>query len=485
MKQGTVRGVGTETDFCQDLNTLMEFTCSSTGTPFATPVNCPNGCNSGKCKPGPVCGNNSLETGEQCDDGNKTNNDGCSATCMKESSDTCTDSDGGYVPTVRGTATAKTLQATDFCSADGTLREYKCAGADSITSTTYTCANTCENGACVPATNICGNRITEPPELCDDGNLSDNDGCNSTCKTEVACTDSDGGTNTMIKGSVTQGSFINNDNCASPTQLTEFLCTTPFKMSSSLITCANGCLNGVCSAPPIAICGNGTVETGEQCDDSNTASEDGCNASCQTENPKVSLRFKFFDSVMNTPVGGVHDYRNNQLQSDANGILTIEGSRSGISWIFDKGCYGYAFARIEKNVEGKALALIIEPFDGAKRVIDITGKNDVDVSVVSGNVPMYPFARFALASDQPVSFSLSFDLKNSTSTIPLAQSQKTNYQFHPGIPRGYEAKNVRVTNQASVEVACPSYTPPLTYDPTQCKSALLTVQGDTCSWSEQ
>jgi len=32
-----------------------------------------------------------------------------------------------------------------------------------------------------------------------------------------------------------------------------------------------------------AVCGNGTVESGEQCDDGNTTSGDGCDSSCQTE----------------------------------------------------------------------------------------------------------------------------------------------------------------------------------------------------------
>lgn len=41
-----------------------------------------------------------------------------------------------------------------------------------------------------------------------------------------------------------------------------------------------------------AVCGNGTVESGEQCDDGNTAAGDGCSATCQTEQvvtPHVSL----------------------------------------------------------------------------------------------------------------------------------------------------------------------------------------------------
>ena len=36
-------------------------------------------------------------------------------------------------------------------------------------------------------------------------------------------------------------------------------------------------------APPVAVCGNGIIETGEQCDDGNTVSGDGCSATCQLE----------------------------------------------------------------------------------------------------------------------------------------------------------------------------------------------------------
>ena len=41
-----------------------------------------------------------------------------------------------------------------------------------------------------------------------------------------------------------------------------------------------------------AVCGNGTVDTGEQCDDGNALAGDGCSASCQTEQvatPRVTL----------------------------------------------------------------------------------------------------------------------------------------------------------------------------------------------------
>jgi len=67
-----------------------------------------------------VCGNGKPETGEDCDDGNNTNADGCSATCKTEKVETA----------------------------------------------------------------VCGNSKTETGEDCDDGNNKDKDGCSATCKTE-------------------------------------------------------------------------------------------------------------------------------------------------------------------------------------------------------------------------------------------------------------------------------------------------------------
>lgn len=43
--------------------------------------------------------------------------------------------------------------------------------------------------------------------------------------------------------------------------------------------------NGCVVPPPAPVCGNGQLETGEQCDDGNTANGDGCSANCQTEAP--------------------------------------------------------------------------------------------------------------------------------------------------------------------------------------------------------
>ncbi len=71
----------------------------------------------------PVCGNSKQESGEQCDDGNTKNGDGCSAQCTIET---------------------------------------------------------------VTPTPVCGNAVQESGEQCDDGNTKNGDGCSNVCEREGA-----------------------------------------------------------------------------------------------------------------------------------------------------------------------------------------------------------------------------------------------------------------------------------------------------------
>lgn len=56
------------------------------------------------------------------------------------------------------------------------------------------------------------------------------------------------------------------------------------------VDCAEGkiCQNGACVDAPSTqcICGNGQLDEGEECDDGNSASEDGCSSSCKKEAPR-------------------------------------------------------------------------------------------------------------------------------------------------------------------------------------------------------
>lgn len=102
----------------------------------------------------------------------------------------------------------------------------------------YTLVNEAGGSTPPPApTSVCGNGNIETGEVCDDSNTSNNDQCSNDCKNKCTAPQSwDGST------------------CVSP--------TTP---------------------PPNVVCGNGNVETGEVCDDSNTSNNDQCSSDCKNK----------------------------------------------------------------------------------------------------------------------------------------------------------------------------------------------------------
>ncbi len=104
----------------------------------------------------------------------------------------------------------------------------------------------------------CANGLFEPGEWCDDGNTSDGDGCSSLCTLEAPNTslDSDG-----------DGVHDFADNC-------------PLAPNPQQGNVDDDALGDVCDAQS---CGNGLVEPGEFCDDSNSTSQDGCSARCANE----------------------------------------------------------------------------------------------------------------------------------------------------------------------------------------------------------
>ena len=95
----------------------------------------------------PNCGNGTLEPGEECDDMNERDDDGCTRFCL-----------------ICGNSTVTAPEACD----DGNL-----VGGDG-------CSASC-------TTEVCGNRVVDVGETCDDGNLANFDGCPNSCK-EEACT---------------------------------------------------------------------------------------------------------------------------------------------------------------------------------------------------------------------------------------------------------------------------------------------------------
>lgn len=112
--------------------------------------------------------------------------------------------------------------------------------------------------------------------------------CSNKCCRRLTCTDSDGGNNPFTYGLVTiiiEGTTnppVYSDVC-NGTNLTEYYCN-GINVESAEIVCTNGCEEGACiQDSPGPVCGNGAIETGEECDDNNLVSGDGCDDKCYSE----------------------------------------------------------------------------------------------------------------------------------------------------------------------------------------------------------
>jgi cysteine-rich repeat protein len=236
-----------------------------------------------------VCGDGLVGGAEQCDDGNNVGNDGCSPTCT-------------------------------------IVAGYTCAGEPSM---------------CITK---CGDGVTAGAEQCDDGNLVNGDCCSSACGAETGCeievNDVIGMANdfsalaitSTVKGTIKPANDLDyymvtvpagqtagltaatldgyNSSCVNLTQ-DSFL--TVFDVNGIALGTDDNSGPGNCAQVQIigltggdyfvevkaaaaqqfsyaltiqvqvVICGNGTKEPGEQCDDGNLASGDGCSSLCKIE----------------------------------------------------------------------------------------------------------------------------------------------------------------------------------------------------------
>ncbi len=182
------------------------------------------------------CGNGIVTCGEESDDGNLTEGDGCSAVCAVEA---CGNS---------------VLDVGEGCD-DGNL-----VGGDG-------CSAAC-------TAEICGNDVLDVGEECDDGNTDGDDGCSAECILE-SC-----GDGALDPGEqCDDGNNVGGDGCAARCRLE--VC------GNAVVDVGEGCDDGNttgadgCSADCIPeVCGNAILDPAEQCDDGNTTGGDGCSAAC-------------------------------------------------------------------------------------------------------------------------------------------------------------------------------------------------------------
>jgi cysteine-rich repeat protein len=157
---------GGQSFICGSQTCNSEQVCTSTGCALPEQVAACNGqplgsacavnpgdpliglCDGAACRiPPPGCGNSTTEAPEDCDDGNRTGGDGCSAICEDE---IC----GNNI-----------VDVGEVCDAG--------FGGDS------SCSADCKSDL------TCANGIKDPLEQCDDGNRTSGDGCDATCGQEV------------------------------------------------------------------------------------------------------------------------------------------------------------------------------------------------------------------------------------------------------------------------------------------------------------
>ncbi|MDH5716766.1 MAG: DUF4215 domain-containing protein [Spirochaetia bacterium] len=284
---------------------------------------------SSTCEAANVCGNGIIDAGEVCDDGNLADDsNGCAASCLYIIGETCTantDCDSTVCDlAVNGSSTCEavntcgngSVEAGEVCDDGNQADDLNGCAASCLYIIGETCtANAdCDSSACdlgtngsttCEASNVCGNGIVDTGEGCDDGNQADDgNGCNETCflNDGQACTGNAECNSTVcdlaVNGSSTcemanwcgngvieTGEVCDDGNTADDANGCSSGCLfTDGEVCASASDCLNVCDlaiygSGLCE--PLNTCGNGTVDAGEVCDDGNLADDaNGCAASC-------------------------------------------------------------------------------------------------------------------------------------------------------------------------------------------------------------
>ncbi len=250
-----------------------DFSCNGDKNGLVGDASCESGiCDeteggNGVCEPANECGNSALESGEGCDDGNLVADDGCDSTCLVENGSPCNlgDNAGAFGDASCASGNCdESVEPTPLCAAPPptTSSTTTTTSSTTTTSTTSSTSSTmqvqgacCYNGGCQTVDfdycsiellgsykgddtscdtagicSNCGNGCIEFGETCDDADTENGDGCDEKCQ-EESC-------------------FI----CFASPQISRTVCFgTP---GPSQCVPDQKC----------SICGNGEVESGEQCD---------------------------------------------------------------------------------------------------------------------------------------------------------------------------------------------------------------------------
>lgn len=235
-----------------------------------------------------TCGNSVVDLGEDCDNG--TPNDlinGCQA-CQFAGTALCVDINTSKCC---GNGQVNAGEECDFGPA--TDPRWSSCGSEQNSSNLGACLWA---GSTASGKSVCGNGILEPDEACDNGtepNHTNSDGCNDNCTRtgfitgQSICGDGQiglgeecetcwTGANNDVANTIANGSCTNGDINAGKTAQSGDGCSNKCLLEGSLEKLGN--INY-----GLAVCGNGLVDLGEECDlgaTGNGAAGSGCSATC-------------------------------------------------------------------------------------------------------------------------------------------------------------------------------------------------------------
>jgi cysteine-rich repeat protein len=131
------------------------------------------------------CGDSIVQLGEECDDGNLVNTDGCNNICLRPQ---C----GNGLIELGENCDDNNLLNGDGCD---DCCEFERCGNGRLDFITKDLKEECDDGNKIPGDGcspcckfeICGNHVIDPGEQCDDGNKNNGDGCDDCCRLEPEC----------------------------------------------------------------------------------------------------------------------------------------------------------------------------------------------------------------------------------------------------------------------------------------------------------
>ncbi len=371
-----------------------------------------NGTVDGSC---PECPNGVVDAGEECDDGNLVDGDGCTSECIDEFCGDGVINDSGAEECDDGVANSDSTP--DACRLDCT--EPVCGDGVTDPSNGEECddGNTNQDDGCTNQCTSCGNGIAGGLEQCDDGNNDDGDCCAADCTFEALddpCVDApttectapgcNGAGECVERPANESASCDDGDPCSISSECQSGVCAT-----TGTVVTGQACQWAVVGWPdPLvqAETGNGTQIIGDFCGSHIFIGE----SSIMTGDMVAS----------DVDDGGVSAEFSTSVNADAGDILTNNGSVQGVAAVLLPGIGSSSIAA------GQVVAKTPPP-----TFYDTTGSDP----------------RVGLCSDAQS------DLATNTEALLDALSTTTDFgSTYAGLPAGTAAPTINAVNVGGINV---------------------------------